>query len=224
MKQEVDKAEWPVCTIVPGVGKRVRSTDFLQEVVADWFSTDCSTIASAIADLAVRPVPDLVIVMLNERPRDHLLLARQIRALPGPIGTVPVLAYAAADLDETVLRDNGIDAVLPARCSAAEIADRVAGWSPAGWLDGITRLAAAFGAAEIAPIVAAFHTQIGEAVAELDHRTNRTTAHQIAGIAGTLGFHRLGQSWLAVSEGDETMRDSARRDARVALHALNRPR
>lgn len=193
-------------------------------MVADWFATDCLTIASAIADLAVRPVPDLVIVMLDERPRDHLLLARQIRALPGPIGTVPVLAYATADLDETVLRDNGIDAVLPTRCSFAEIADTVAGWSPAGWLDGITRLAAAFGAAEIAPIVAAFHTQIGEAVAELDHRINRTTAHQIAGIAGTLGFHRLGQSWLAVSEGDETMRDSARRDARVALHALNRPR
>ncbi len=153
---------------------------------------------------------------------DGWAATRALRALPPPLGDVPVLCYSVHRPDAARLRASGFDGALPKPCDPATLATTIAPWTPDGTLAGVERLAGVFGAAEIAVLVARFRDQLAEALDGLDYATDRMAAHRIAGLAGTLGFARVGQSWLALSEGDDAMRESARRAARATLRQIDR--
>lgn len=173
------------------------------------------TMAEALAH--ARHLPDLVVVDLTLQGSPSPVI-EALRRLSPPARLVPVLASAPMTTDH----DSLIDAVLPDLADLAAVMAAIVAWSPVGLLAGITRLAEAFGAGEINALAGRFQMQLVDAVAALDTTPDRSAAHRIAGIAGTLGFARLGQSWLAVSEGDGTMCEAARREARVAIYALAR--
>lgn len=148
---------------------------------------------------------------------DGWAATRAMRALPPPLGDVAVLCYSAHCPDPPQLRAAGFDGALPKPCDSGMLTAAIAPWTPNGVMAGVERLAQVFGADEIGGLVTRFRHQLAEAVAGLADDTDRATAHRIAGLAGTLGFDRVGQSWLALSEGDDSVRGIARRDARAAL-------
>jgi len=163
-------------------------------------------------------LPDLVVVDPALEASAPYPILQALRGLPWPGGGMPMVALSTATVDHNDL----FDAVLPDIADPTGMAVAIMAWSPIGLLDGITRLAGVFGEREIDALVVRFRRQLAGAIAALDTIPDPIAAHQIAGIAGTLGFSRLGQSWLAVSEGDMAMCASARREARVADYALAR--
>lgn len=195
------------------IGRHLIAEDYVVHYAAD----------GAVALACVRrAVPDLIVMDLEMPVLDGWMAIRAVRALPPPLGDVAVLCYSAQRPDAARLRAAGFDGVLPKPCDGATLAAAIAPWSPTGALADIERLAQAFGAAEIAALVVRFRDHLAQALAELDGDTDRASAHRIAGIAGTLGFARVGHSFLALSEGDDSMRARARRDAAAALRQIDR--
>lgn len=185
----------------------------LEYIVDDFFA-----VSEAVAATALR-MPDLVI-LAAAASSEHRSLVAEVRAQPAPLGSVPLLGWSAQPLDAEALRDSGLDAMLSDHGDRATRVAEIMAWNPAGTMAGVARLATVFGTTEIDALVTRFETHLAAALATLDHPADPAAAHRIAGIAGTLGFDRVGQSWLALSEGDDTVRDAARRHARVALHAI----
>jgi CheY-like chemotaxis protein len=194
-----------------------RVTPVLRQLAARGHCVSCAeTMVEALAH--AQRLPDLVVVDLALQDGSADEIIRAVRALPSPAGDVPMVACAGAPAD----RGGLFDAVLPDHLDPAAMTAAIMLWSPVGLLDGITRLAAVFGASEIDALTVRFRTQLTQGVVALDTTPDRGAAHRIAGIAGTLGFASLGQRWLAVSEGDVTMCEAARRESRIVLHALAR--
>ena len=91
-------------------------------------------------------------------------------------------------------------------------------WRPDDGGHPAARLAAIFGAAEVASLIDRFRQQLQEALIPPDPAgSHRPRAHQIAGVAGTLGFAEVSRTWLAVAEGDNSSWGAARIAARKAL-------
>lgn len=195
------------------------ASSFSTQYIVDDFST-----IDAVAIAARGRVPDLLLLASAGVAQDDRRLVRQVRAKPWPLASVPLLGLSMRTSDAAVLRRCGLDAIVPEPQDPAALAAMIVPWNPLGVTAGVGRLATVFGASEIDALVARFETLLASAVAALDQRVDPAIAHRIAGIAGTLGFERVGESWLALSEGDVTVRDDARRTARVALHAIARGR
>jgi len=93
----------------------------------------------------------------------------------------------------------------------------VADWMHAERLALLDRLAAAFGEANIATLLDGLENTLEAALRETDDAMLAADAHRIAGLAGTLGFARLGRQWLCVAHGQRPITPATRR---ATAHAL----
>jgi CheY-like chemotaxis protein len=147
--------------------------------------------------------------------------ASAIRA-GGASAGAPILAFTALAAADVLDRANaaGMDGYLGKPFTPEALLAAVEPWRPDG-SQGITRLAAIFGADEMAGLLRGFAQQLAEAIdAEDSWPDRRARAHKLAGVSGTLGFADLSAAMLRVSEGDEAGWPAARREARKALASL----
>lgn len=147
---------------------------------------------------------------------------RRIRAMPPPLGAVPILAYTSLALTDDMVHAAGMDGRLPKPATPQTLLKAAERWRPDGQLETAEQLAVTFGAEEIERLVRNFRDQLVDALDDLDGEKPEFGAHRIAGVAGTLGFADVSESWLRVSEGDLAAREDARRHARLAISEIDR--
>lgn len=187
--------------------------------VAGWAVSTAADGAEAVE--RARAVPPALIVMdINMPVLDGWGAVAAIRDASHPASATPILAFTTMRVADDALLERGFDGRIAKPCSPEQIAAAAARWRPDGELSGFARLSSIFGADELDPLLRRLRGQLDEALANID--TDQSRAHRIAGAAGTLGFAQVSESWLALSEGDESARDRARHDARMALAAIDR--
>lgn len=149
--------------------------------------------------------------------------ARTIRQKSCPL---PILALIATDREDmTEITAAEMDGHVTRTTTTDALLATLAPWRREPPDPTRLRLAGAFGQAAFGSLVSNFERQLAEALAILNADTRKMgIAHRIAGIAGTLGFAELSQTWLALSEGDHAMVGPARLAARRALVAISRER
>lgn len=189
-------------------------------LAADWHVVEAADGQDAIAK-AREITPDLVVMDIDMPNADGWMATDAIRAGPPPLASVPILAYTSLKLDHGQILARGMDGRLPKPCAPDTLRDAIAPWRPSAVLPG-QPLEDLFGADKMDALVARFRDQLLEALALFDIAGEAAPAHRIAGVAGTLGFSNVSDSWLRLSEGDEDARDEARRDARLAVAAIDR--
>ena len=192
---------------------RVLASDGWNVVEANDGEEGLSTARSAM--------PDLVVMDIEMPLLDGLSTTRAIRAESTPLGSVPILAFTTSSFSDDDLRRAGMDGQIPKPCTPRQMIESTARWRPDGAMSGVKRLADVFGREELAGLVQRFRDQLADAVRAIDVG-DISMAHRIAGVAGTLGFAAVSMSWLALSEGDDSARDQARRDARIAIVSIDR--
>lgn len=162
-----------------------------------------------------------VILMDIQMPgMDGFEAARAIRAGCSANAAAPILAFSALRREDAVERAEaaGMDGFIAKPFTANELIAAVEGWRPETGRHPTARLASIFGAAEIASLIDRFRQQLQDALTPPDPTgAHRPRAHQIAGVAGTLGFADVSRTWLAVAEGDDSSWAAARIAARKAL-------
>jgi CheY-like chemotaxis protein len=170
-----------------------------------------------------REVQPSLIAMDIDMPGCNGFEATQaIRASGPPLSSVPILVYSATKLSDAEIAQRGMDGRIAKPFVSEQLLDAIGPWLKDGQMAGAERLAGTFGAEQLATLVRGLREQLVAAIAEMDAVPIPSIAHRIAGVAGTLGFADVSASWLALSEGDESARDRARRDARIAVAAIDR--
>lgn len=170
------------------------------------------------ADLAIAEAPHLIVLDINMPELDGWEAAARIRRSNTPAAGAPIVAFTTQQLDEHTLRARGFDGWLAKPCTPEMLVDAAARWRPDGELAGVERLAQIFDVAELDALMARLRDQLEDALST----ESSALAHRLAGAAGTLGFAAVTESWLALSEGDLTVRERARDDARRAIAAIDR--
>lgn len=188
---------------------------------ARWRVFAVSSGAAALAH-AQDDLPALVMLGDVGCDGDAAALVTALRGAPMPLGSVPILGCGWTDTDERQAWRRGVDDCVARPRSAKTLISAAARWRPADETAGAQRLAGVFGPEAIAPLVARFRRQLARAVAEFDDVVSMAAMHRVAGIAGTLGFERVSASWRRVSDGEHRLLSRARRDARLALAAIDR--
>lgn len=202
---------------------------------AGWRVREAADGQRAIA-AAARETPDLILMDLHMAGLDGPDTTAALRALGGALLRVPIIAFTTTRLTGPgLLVEKGFDGHLAKPCTPVELTAVAARWQPTGILAGATRLEAVFGAGDIARLVVSLRDELARAVSSLDEvewdkgeaaagvgAEARVLAHRIAGIAGTLGFASVSESWRAVSEGDHAAIGAARRNALRAIDAIDR--
>ena len=167
-------------------------------------------------------LPALIIMDIDMPRCDGFEAARIIRASDPPLSTAPILVYSALSLTDADISRRGMDGRIPKPCTSDQLTAAIEPWLKTGQMAGAQRLADLFGVEELTRLISGLRGQLRAAIDDLDATVIPATAHRIAGVAGTLGFADVSASWLALSEGDESARDRARRDARLAIGAIDR--
>ena len=114
---------------------------------------------------------------------------REIRSRDDALAQVPIVVVA--DIPPPTGRAyDGIDQFLPASSTTNEIARTLAVWSfdDNAVLD---RLIACFGRSEMDAMFAGFRQALADVIGDIRGADMTVRAHQIAGVAGTLGFTAL---------------------------------
>lgn len=173
---------------------------------------------------AIRAVRDgrhaLVLMDIQMPGMDGFEATRVIRAGIGTTAAVPILAFTALRREDAIGRAEaaGMDGFIAKPFTADTLIAAAEPWRPDGGGHPAARLATIFGAAEIASLVDRFRQQLQDALSPPDPAgSHRPRAHQIAGVAGTLGFAEVSRTWLALAEGDDSCWAAARIAARKAL-------
>jgi CheY-like chemotaxis protein len=161
----------------------------------------------------------LILVGIRSSAGDGFGVADAIRRSGGASASAPIVVICAMPQIEALaaVRACGIDGHIARPATPAAFRAAAERWRPAPASTRVTRLAAAFGAAEIAALMRGLRNQLEAQLAIDDRSAAHGGAHRLAGIAGTLGFPDLSRLWLAVSEGDATAYAEARMYARKAL-------
>lgn len=162
----------------------------------------------------------LVLMDIQMQGMDGFEAARAIRAGIGPAAAVPILAFTALRREDAIGRVEAseMDGFIAKPYTAEALIAAVEPWRPDAAGHAAARLATIFGAAEVASLIDRFRQQLQDALTSPDPTgSHRPRAHQIAGVAGTLGFADVSRTWLAVAEGDDSSWDAARIAARKAL-------
>ena len=185
-----------------------------------------ATIEAAHGDEAIecarRMLPALIIMDIDMPRCDGFEATQAIRACDAPLSGVPILVYSATSFDDAEIVRRGMDGRVPKPCTHDQLIAAIEPWLHDGQMAGAKRLAGIFGEDELRRLIAGLRDQLAAAVDELNLVAIPRSAHRISGLAGTLGFAAVSASWLALSEGDESAREQARRDARLAIAAIDR--
>jgi CheY-like chemotaxis protein len=191
---------------------------------AGWNVEEAANGADAIVAAQERDFA-LILMDIQMPGTDGFAATRQIRAAGGHGASVPILAFTAIPPGDAIARARaaGMDGHIAKPFTPETLLAAVTPWRPEGGAAHPTAsLAAIFGKAEVASLLARFRDQLIEALtAEEEPNERRSRAHKIAGISGTLGFKDVSRQWLAVSEGDESAWDDARTTARRALRTID---
>ena len=189
---------------------------------AGWHVDAAEDGRAAIA--AVRQHDYALVLMDIQMPgMDGFDAAAAIRAGGGAGAGVPILAFTALSRDDAAsrLESSGMDGYIAKPFTAPTLLEAVEPWRPSGKPHRSAALAALFGESEINAMLGRFRQQLADALAAPDaHAERRARAHRVAGIAGTLGFPEVSNTWLAVSEGEDSQWEAARIAARKALAEL----
>lgn len=172
-------------------------------------------------ELARIRAPHLIILDINMPVLDGWQAAAAIRGSECAAAGAPILAFTSLQVGEAALRHGGFDGCLTKPCDPGHLIRTVARWRPDNEMAGVERLAQVFAPLDLDGLLRRLRDQLAQAiVAEPD----AATAHRIAGAAGTLGFARVSESWLALSNGEDVAWTRARTEARRAVAALDRRR
>lgn len=176
----------------------------------------------AAVEVARDMLPDLIVMDIDMPRCDGFEAVRRIRESMPPLSSVPILVYSATTLSDEDIASRGMDGRVPKPFTPDRLLAAVEPWLQDGQMDGARRLTTLFGEDELRKLIAGLRDQLAIAVQDLDQTIVPDMSHRIAGVAGTLGFAAVSASWLALSEGDESAREAARRDARLAIAAIDR--
>lgn len=155
---------------------------------------------------------------------DGFAVARTVRASEDAISSIPILAFTTlrGAEAEAKIRAAGMDGYIAKPCAPEALIASVRPWWPEMADPATEKLAALFGAEELGSLIGGFREQLAEALDQINEAEGAPRAHRIAGIAGTLGFSKVYEAWLALSEGDLGAIDEARLTARKALRMIDR--
>lgn len=184
-----------------------------------WIVTTAADGAQGVAE-ARAAVPALIVMDIDMPVLDGWAAVAAIRQPDHPASAAPILAFTTLKVADAELAARGFDGRVPKPCAPADFAAAIAPWRPNGVMEGFARLSSIFDATELEPLLHSLGQQLTEILE--DEQAGRGQAHRIAGAAGTLGFAQVSEAWLAVSEGDESAYEGARREARRALAAIDR--
>lgn len=159
--------------------------------------------------------PAIVLIDLHDDNAAVAALVRAIRGRDDALADVPLVAAGA-----TASLPDGVDQMLDPDASPEDVRGLLAFWS-ADANAALDRLAETFGHDDIVALVAAFRGQLAAAHAALRSADDRSGAHQIAGMAGTLGYTALGTAWNALDHG-ETAAAPVLRLTRKAIYDMSR--
>jgi hypothetical protein len=129
----------------------------------------------------------------------------------------PAARIAAADV-QSYGGDDAVDVAQLERDLPAAVTD----WLHSERLSVLDRLAAAFGSANVAALLGGLRGLLLTALVERDDQALAAEAHRIAGLAGTLGFARLGRQWLRVTRGERPITAATRRATDHAMDTIDR--
>ena len=169
----------------------------------------------------------LVLMEIQIPGLDGFDATRAIRAKASPGASVPILAFTAMPAGEIIERARlvGMDGHIAKPFTPASLLAAVMPWHPRGGTKPTEALFAHFGRAEIAKLLARLHEQLAEALRANDDPPCRAArAHKLAGISGALGFADVSRTWLAVSEGNDSVWEEARAAARRAMRTIDASR
>ncbi len=188
---------------------------------AGWTVDEAADGASALHAIAASRYA-VILLDITMPGMDGFEIARAIRAGGTDESAVPILAFTSLSGPDLMGRIEAaeMDGHIAKPIPPPALIERLAPWWPLAMTPARSRLAAAFGAAEIAALNESFRTQLVDALARIDDPDVAVLAHRIAGVAGTLGFMDVHDSWLALSEDAHGARGQAVRAARRALRAL----
>lgn len=167
-------------------------------------------------------MPDMVLFGDGLAPGEAAAAVATLRAEPPPLRSIAILAHTRDGVPDERLWRLGFDGGVAISGGGDALIAAIADWRPGDDLAGAYRLAEVFGRAAIVPMIARFREQLADAVAALSAMPSRDELHRIAGIAGTLGFERIGSSWERLSRGDAEILPVARRAARRVLAQIDR--
>ncbi|MGY2733728.1 response regulator [Sphingomonas sp. UYP23] len=210
----------PIVLVVDGDARNRRFVDAVLSS-AQWHVLEARDDVAALAQARVhRPV--LILIGDGLQRGDATALVAALRAEPPPLRSTAILAQSDAAIPDERLWRLGFDGcVAPSERSEALLA-AVADWRPDDELAGAHRLAEQFGQPAIVPLIARFREELTAAVASLNGTPSQDAMHRVAGIAGTLGFDRVGSSWERLSRGDAAILSVARREGRRVLAQIDR--
>lgn len=180
-------------------------------------------------DEAVTHIGEGAAIILLDGDMGAALIASTIgkmRDLPGFAAGAPALLYAEADFEPVGGVSDRIDPPL----SEASLVAAIENWAgPVRDHDfrhednppyRMVRLA---GRERASALFTGFARSLAEALEALDEGQNITRiAHNIAGMAGTMGFAALSRQWSLVDHGDMTALPAAREAAERVLETLNK--
>lgn len=161
----------------------------------------------------------VVLLNLDQVRATSMDSARALRASTAPAAAAPILAWGLSN------RDNGpissyVDATLVASTDHDSLARELDRWRPVS-LEPTRRIAAMFGPGPIAGMIERLARRLEPALASLEHGNfDRSEAHRLAGLCGTLGFGQAHAAWLDLSLGDESAIADVRRTTRLVLAAV----
>ncbi len=148
----------------------------------------------------------------------------RIRALDGPAAAVPIILLAAEEARSTA----GLAGCLLLPLDREKTLAMIEQWC--GPLDDhdfrslsnphyrLTRLS---GRAIADDLLARFADQLDAAMDYLDHPDQGASIpHQIAGLAGMIGYDALGQKWRAIDDGDAVDHDVLRREMAETIQQI----
>ncbi len=189
---------------------------------AGWQVDETDSGAGAVAAVG-RKAYALVLMDIEMPGQDGFGAARAIRSSGGYAAAVPIIAFTALRPEDVLdrIRSTGMDGLITKPFTAETLIAAVEPWRPTIAGHAVGRLATIFGEKEIAILLGRFRQQLGEALVAPDTAgERRARAHQIAGIAGTLGFPDVSQTWLDVASGSESAWTAATSAARKAIAHL----
>ena len=169
----------------------------------------------------------LVLMEIRIPGLDGFDTTRAIRANGSRGASVPILAFTAMPASEMMERARlaGMDGHIAKPFTPDSLLAAVMPWYPRGGTKPAAPLIAHFGEAEVANLLARLHEQLAEALRANDDPPCRADrAHKLAGISGALGFAEVSRTWLAVSEGNESVLEEARAAARRAMRTIDASR
>ena len=167
-------------------------------------------------------LPTLMLVDLHMAGMSGIDTAGAVRRSCTDAADAAILAYTTTPHGaHEPLHAHGFDGFVPKPCTADEIVREAARWVPRDAAPVLARLEGGLGADHIRSLTRRFRLLLIEALAALNGPSCCDIAHRVAGVAGTLGFAEAGAAWLALSEGNESARADARREARRAIMAID---